>query len=161
MKLLIQFVFVFFVLMLGAQPLEFLGKITAVKDGDTFKVLYQKREITVRLAHIDCPEKRQAFGTKAKQYASDLCFGRLVGIKHNGKKDRNGRIIGEVFVGNLNVNQELVKQGLAWHFKKYSKSKEYAQLENSARKRKVGIWSEKKPIAPWEWRKMRKNKKHS
>ena len=84
----------------------------------------------------------------------------LVGVtvKHSGKKDRNGRVLGEVFIGNMNINQELVKKGLAWHFKKYSKSEEYAQLENSARKEKIGLWSEKNPIAPWEWRRMKKIK---
>lgn len=159
MKNLLQIILLFLGLLLNAQPLEFQGKVTAVKDGDTFKILYQKQEITVRLAHIDSPEKKQAFGTKAKQYASDLCFGKKVTVKHSGKKDRNGRVLGEVFIGNVNINQELVKKGLAWHFKKYSKSEEYAQLENSARKEKIGLWSEKSPIAPWEWRKMKKTKR--
>src|SRR5690554_2826483 len=50
-------------------------KVIGIKDGDTFVLLIDGKEETVRLEHIDCPEKRQPFGTKAKQFASDLCFG--------------------------------------------------------------------------------------
>lgn len=135
-------------------PLSFSGKITAIKDGDTFKVLYNKSEKTIRLAHIDCPEKKQAFGTQAKLFASDICFGKIVTIKTNGKADRYGRIIGEVILKDgTNVNKELVKKGLAWHYKKYSNDNDYAQLEAKSRKNKTGLWKDKEPIAPWDWRK--------
>lgn len=148
--LFLTFIISFFA---DAQALSLRGKVVAVKDGDTFKVLYNNREHTIRLAHIDCPEKKQPFGTKAKQYASALCFGKNVLVKSDGKTDRNGRIIGEIFVENICVNKELVNRGLAWHFKKYSKSKEYAQLEHSARQLRVGLWSDPRAIAPWDWRK--------
>lgn len=153
-------VFALFLLILSifveGQNQSFRGKVVGVKDGDTFKVLYEGKEYTIRLAHIDAPEKKQAFGNKAKQYASELCFGKEVWVKPTQKNDRYGRIIAEVIIGKINVNKSLVKNGLAWHFKKYSKSQEYAQLENEARKKKVGIWSEKNPIAPWDWRKGKK-----
>jgi micrococcal nuclease len=42
---------------------------------------------------------------------------------------------------------------MAWHFKKYNRDQELAQLEIHARERKVGIWSQVDPVAPWEWRK--------
>ena len=98
------------------------AKVVGVKDGDTFVVLHEQRQITVRLEHIDAPEKNQPFGTKAKQFASDFCFGKTVVVIGNGKKDRNGRWIGEIFYNNQNLGKELVRNGLAWHFKKYSKS---------------------------------------
>ena len=151
-KLIIFFSIIFYVIAYS-QITSFRGRVVAVKDGDTFKVLYQNKEYTIRLAHIDCPEKKQPFGTKAKQYASVLCFSKNVLVKSDGKTDRNGRIIGEIFVENICVNKELVKKGLAWHFKKYSKNNEYAQLEISARQRKIGLWNDKKPISPWDWRK--------
>lgn len=152
-RFLILFLLIFSVLSY-AQNQSFRGKVVGITDGDTFKVLYNKKEYKIRLAHIDAPEKRQAFGSKAKQYASDLCFGKEVLVRPTQKKsDRYGRIIAEIIVGKVNVNKSLVNNGLAWHFKKYSKSEEYALLENDARKRKVGIWSEKNPIAPWDWRK--------
>lgn len=140
---------------------DFQGKITAIKDGDTFKVLYDGSEKTIRLAHIDCPEKKQPFGTRAKWFASQLCFGKIVIVKTEGKTDRYNRIIGEIILQDgTNVNKELVKNGFAWHFKKYSKNMEYANLEISAKEKKIGLWQEENPIAPWEWRKLRKKRSH-
>lgn len=134
-------------------------KVVGVKDGDTFVVLIDNKEQVVRLEHIDCPEKKQAFGSKAKQIASDLCFGQYVQLKHKYKYDRNKRLIAEVILKNgVNVNKELVKKGLAWHFKKYSDNLDYAKLEIKARKLRVGVWSDPTPIAPWEFRKMKKKK---
>ena len=118
------------------------------------------KEQTVRLAHIDCPEKKQPYGTKAKDMLSVLCFGKMVRLKGDGKRDRNGRLIAEILLPNgFNVNKTLVKAGLAWHFKKYSKDEIYAQLEIEARNKKVGLWKEKTPISPWNWRKMKKEEK--
>ena len=134
------------------------AKVVGVKDGDTFVVLNEKKEIVVRLEHIDAPEKNQPFGNKAKQFASDFCFGKTVVVIGNGKKDRNGRWIGEIFFKNQNLGKELVRNGLAWHFKRYSKSANYADLEIAARKKKIGLWRDKDPIAPWNWRKSKRKK---
>ena len=135
-------------------PLSFEGKVTGIIDGDTYKVFYNGSEQTIRLAHIDCPEKKQPFGSKAKQFASDICFGKNVFVKSEGKKDRYNRIIAEIILqDDTNINKELVKNGFAWHFKKYSDNQEYAELEVKARNNQVGIWSEPNPTAPWDWRK--------
>lgn len=129
-------------------------KVIGVKDGDTFVVLIDGKEQVVRFGHIDCPEKKQPFGNKAKQFVSEMCFGKYVTLIHNNTFDRNKRLIAEVILedGN-NLNKELIKNGLAWHFKKYSKDKVYADLEFQARQNKIGLWSDTDPIAPWEWRK--------
>ncbi len=132
-------------------------KVIGIKDGDTFVLLIDGKEQTVRLAHIDCPEKKQAFGSKAKQFASDLCFGKYVRLVHDGKYDRNKRLISEILLPDgRNINKEMVKNGLAWHFRKYSKSSEYSQLETKARNNRIGLWSESNPTAPWDWRKFKK-----
>jgi endonuclease YncB( thermonuclease family) len=134
-------------------------KVIGVKDGDTFVILLDGKEQTVRFAHIDCPEKKQPFGNKAKQFVSDMCFGSYVKliINEKNKFDRNKRLIAEIILSDgRNLNKELVRNGLAWHFKKYSKSEEYSELENEARNNKIGIWSEPNPIAPWEWRKSKR-----
>jgi len=129
-------------------------KVIGIKDGDTFVLLMDGKEQTVRLAHIDCPEKKQPFGNKAKQFASDLCFGKFVALVHNHKYDRNKRLIAEiVLIDGTNINKELVRNGLAWHFKKYSDNSEYARLEVEARRNHIGIWSESNATAPWTWRK--------
>ena len=134
------------------------AKVVGVKDGDTFVVLHEKKEIVVRLEHIDAPEKNQPFGYKAKKFVSDFCCGKTVVVIGNGKKDRNGRWIGEIFYNNQNLNKELVRNGLAWHYKRYSKSANYADLETAARKKKIGLWRDKDPGAPWNWRKSKLKK---
>ena len=151
---LFSFLFLCFsITFIKADLLPFTAKVIGIKDGDTFTVLHQKQMHTVRLAHIDCPEKKQAFGTKAKQFASDLCFGKMARVLPQPKKDRNGRIIAEIWVGKICVNKELVKNGLAWHYKRYSSDSEYTRLELQARQLKRGLWKDPYPIPPWQWRK--------
>jgi endonuclease YncB( thermonuclease family) len=139
---------------LNYSHLVFTAKVIRILDGDTMEVLYQNQPLKIRLAHIDCPEKRgsQPFGYKAKQALSDLCFGQMVSVQGQ-KYDRYKRLIA-VIINNKKqvVNQEMIKQGMAWHFKKYSSDPVYAQLEITARKNKVGLWQEADAIAPWEWR---------
>lgn len=132
-------------------------KVIGIKDGDTVEILMDGKPQTVRLSNIDCPEKKQPFGNNAKQFASDLCFGKKVKLSTGWKKDRNKRLLAEIILSNgKNLNKELVKNGFAWHYKKYSKDNSYDDLEKYARKLKLGLWTDKSPTAPWEWRKSRK-----
>ena len=132
-------------------------KIIGVKDGDTVEGLYYQFPINIRLEHIDAPEKRQPFGTKSKEKLSDLCFGKNVTIKSNGRNgnyDSRGRLISEIILEDgTNVNKEMVKSGLAWYYKKYSSNLEYARLEELAMKNKVGLWSDPNAVSPWSFRK--------
>lgn len=139
------------------------GKMVKVLDGDTFDLLTDPRArqgtaetVRVRLDGIDCPEKNQPYGKEATQYLTDQISGKSLRVTGT-KKDRDGRLIGTVFVAQKNVNQSLVHNGLAWHFTKYSKDSTLANLERDARRRRVGLWADAQPVAPWEWRK----KKHS
>ena len=115
------------------------AKVVSVKDGDTYVTLIDKTQITIRLEHVDCPEKKQAYGQVAKQFGSNFCYGKEVKVKWNKVKDRNGRWIAEIYLLDKCLNKELVKNGLAWHFKKYSKSAEYSNLELEAQKKKIGL----------------------
>lgn len=133
----------------------FSAKVIRIMDGDTMEALYKNRPIKIRLAHIDCPEKRssQPFNNQAKKALSDLCFGQQVTICTQNS-DRYGRLIAVII--NLKkqvVNQEMIKRGMAWHFKRYSSDPLYAKLELEARKNRVGLWQAPNPVAPWEWRK--------
>lgn len=145
------------------EPLRYLtvftGKVVGIKDGDTFEILYDSIPERVRLAEIDCPEKSQAFGRNAREHASDLCFGKVVTVTSDGKRDRYGRVVGTITTTDgANVNEELVKAGLAWHYKQYSKNKTLDAIEQQAREQKLGLWADKDPVAPWEWRKNRRRK---
>lgn len=134
------------------------GKVIGIKDGDTYEILIENKSINVRLAHIDCPEKKQDFGNRAKQFSSDLCFGKMVSIKKLST-DRYKRWIVEVYLEDGTcVNEELVRAGFAWHFKKYSKNEAYDLLEKEARENARGLWQMPNPTPPWEWRENRKKK---
>lgn len=132
----------------------FEGKVIGIKDGDTFEVLYNGQPEKVRLADIDCPEKQQPFGNNARQYASQLCFGKTVTVTSSGKRDRYGRVVGTITTQEgVNVNEELVKSGLAWHYKAYSKNDTLSFFQNEAKAQRLGLWQDKNPVAPWNWRK--------
>ncbi|RSK39969.1 thermonuclease family protein [Mangrovimonas spongiae] len=128
------------------------GKVVAITDGDTFKILIQDSTlIRVRVANIDCPERKQPFSIKAKQFTSDAIFDKEVELKVI-KKDCYSRSIAYVFYGDKNLSKELLKAGLAWHFVKYSDDNILQSLEDEAKKNRVGLWIDTKAIAPWEWR---------
>ena len=133
---------------------EFDGKVIGIVDGDTIDVLYEEQSsVRIRLEAIDCPEKAQPYGQKAKQFISSLCFGKMIHVKKSGK-DRNGRLIAFCYLEDgMNINYAMVKNGYAWHFVKYSKDNNLAGIEEKAKAQRVGLWSDDAPIEPWNWRK--------
>ncbi|MBB6612481.1 thermonuclease family protein [Pontibacter sp. Tf4] len=137
----------------AATPTPAGDKVVAVKDGDTIELLRNGETIKVRLYGVDSPEKTQDFGQRARQFTSDLAFGKQVRlIVHN--KDRYGRTVGTIILPDgRNLNEELVKNGMAWHYKAYSKDKNLANLEADARRYKRGLWAEPNPTPPWDYRK--------
>lgn len=132
------------------------GKVTAVKDGDTIVVLQNRTTYTIRLDGIDCPEKKQAFGQQAKNFVSTQVFGKQVRVEYK-QKDRYQRYLGMVYYGkSRSLNQELLKAGLAWHYKQYNKDAALARLESIARSNKRGLWVDKNPFPPWDFRKAKR-----
>ena len=135
---------------------EFTGRVVGVIDGDTIDVLHNGQAERIRLNGIDCPEKGQAYGQKAKHAASDLVFGKEVTL-HTFGKDKYGRTIGKVLlVDGTNVNQELVKEGWCWWYRKYAPGNtELERMEKEAREAGRGLWADSLPVPPWEWRKLK------
>lgn len=131
------------------------AKVVGIKDGDTVVVLDSlNNQITLRLAGVDCPEKSQPFGTKAKQFTSDQIY--LKTIKYVvTDTDRYGRSIAMIYYDEDNkyLSAEIIKAGMGWHYKRYSTSKELALLEDNAKKNKIGLWIDNNPTEPSEWRK--------
>lgn len=130
------------------------AKVVGIKDGDTVVVLDSLNNQTMlRLAEVDCPEKNQPFGTKAKQFTSDQIY--LKTIKYVvTDTDRYGRSIAMIYydTDNKYLSAEIIKAGMGWHYKRYSTSKELATFEDNARKNKLGLWVDNNPINPSEWR---------
>jgi endonuclease YncB( thermonuclease family) len=138
----------------ASMPAEFKGQVIGVLDGDTIEVLHEKKPERIRLYGIDCPEKGQPFGQKAKQATSALLFDKDVRIETHGR-DKHRRTLGTVFDGQLNVNQELVKEGWCWWFRKFvPKDQTLKQLEQEAKEAKKGLWTDANPVPPWLYRRL-------
>lgn len=117
---------------------QIYGKVVSVSDGDTFTMLTaNNKQVKVRLHGIDCPEKSQDYGHLAKQYTSELVFGRYVHVVITDT-DQYSRLVGKVFLDDDEtcLNEELLKAGMAWHYKKYDTSTYWGTLEVGANDRK-------------------------
>ena len=135
-----------------AQKATFSGKVVGVMDGDTIEVMHGGKPERIRLNGIDCPEKGQAFGNRAKQFTSELAFGKDVMVEVLDH-DRYGRSVGQVILPDgRDLNRELLKAGLAWWYRQYSSDTQLQRLEDQARQSRQGLWSDPNPIPPWEWR---------
>jgi len=142
---------------LGSFPAigaEINARVVGITDGDTLKVLTPAHDlIKIRLAEIDAPEHDQPYGSRSKQALSALAFGMTVSIEDEGK-DRYGRTIGLIHVGQENVNAEMVREGAAWVYTKYNHDPALPPIEADARAAKRGLWAlpEAQRVPPWEWR---------
>jgi len=138
---------------------EMTGQVVSIADGDTLTLLVDgRKQVKIRLAEIDTPEKRQPYGNKARQALAALAFKRDVSVMWS-EQDRYGRVVGRVFVDGLDVNAEMVRNGHAWVYRQYAKDESLFALEDEARAAKRGLWamSETDKMPPWEWRRARRN----
>lgn len=137
---------------------ELRGTVVAISDGDTLTVLDAfRRQHRVRLAAIDAPERRQAFGTKSRENLSELTFRKDV-IVELRKSDKYGRVLGRVLVAGQDVGLAQIRAGMAWHYLAYAKEQTplnriaYSEAESEARRLRLGLWSAPNPQPPWEFR---------
>jgi endonuclease YncB( thermonuclease family) len=144
------------------QAATIQGKVVSVSDGDTIKVLdATNTQHKIRLQGIDAPEKTQPFGQKSKQSLSQLVYNKQVTVEYQ-KKDKYGRTLGKVLHNGTDICLEQIKLGMAWHYKQYKSDQPkedretYAQAELAARSMAVGIWKDKNPTPPWEFRKQQR-----
>lgn len=138
------------------------GYVVSIADGDTITVLDANRQQhKIRLAGIDAPEKKQPFGDRSKQTLADMVFNKTVTVEWD-KQDRYGRTVGKVIVNGRDANFEQIRAGMAWWYEKYRKEQSaadqrlYANEEEQARARRVGLWRDVAPMAPWDWRKAKR-----
>jgi len=150
----------FVVLSLAVSADSLTGKVVRITDGDTLYVLdanYQQHKI--RLAGIDAPERKQAYGLASRKHLLSIVAGKQVTIEYQ-KRDRYGRIVGKVLLDGIDACLEQVKTGFAWHYKKYQHEQSpedqrlYAEAEIRAREGRLGLWQEKNPNPPWEYRRL-------
>lgn len=156
-----------------ADPLT--GKVVGVLDGDTIRVLDSgNREHLVRIGGIDAPERGQAFAQRSRQHLSWLVFDRDVEVFPR-KHDRYRRIVGKLMVAapdclrpdcakTLDAGLAQVAAGFAWWYRHYAKEQSaddairYRDAEADARTRRLGLWADAEPLAPWDWRKQQRGR---
>ena len=148
---------------------DFTVKVHSVVDGDTVYVEDEAgKKFKVRLTGIDAPEQNQPYGLASTYHLRELLLNKIVLLKSKPNKgkpysfDRYKRVLAKIILDGRDINLSQILNGYAWHFKRYQnqqspKDRElYSQAELLAKKGNLGLWSEKKPIAPWKWRKIKK-----
>ena len=156
----------FFLLLLLTNTLyadtTLTGRCINVLDGDTYKAEVvidgEQKVITVRCSGIDAPEKGQYYADESRELLRQLILNRDITIQYS-KRDSYKRYLAKTLVdtpcGTIWAEKALLDAGCAWHFVRYSKSKELQAVEDSARERKIGLWQMSDPLPPWEYRKNR------
>jgi endonuclease YncB( thermonuclease family) len=138
---------------LSAEAKTLVGKVVGIADGDTITVLVAERPVKIRLAEIDTPERKQPWASRAKQALSGKVFGELIEVRVLNT-DRYGRTVGHVWIGDRNINREMVREGHAWVYRNYLDDKTLIDDETHARNDGIGLWGlpEAERVPPWNWR---------
>jgi len=138
------------------QP--FTGKVVRVADGDSLTVLdASQQQHRIRLAGIDAPERQQPFSQRSREHLSSLVAGQTVRVEPS-KLDRYQRMVAKVFVQGQDASLAQLQAGLAWHYKEYEREQPredrlaYAEAEDAARAARRGLWQDRQPLAPWDFR---------
>lgn len=129
--------------------------VIGIADGDTLTARCDtpsgKENVTVRLAEIDAPEKRQPFGNRSQQNLAGLCFNKQAEVVPKAR-DRYGRTVARVMCDGVDANAEQVRAGMAWAYTAYLKDETLTALEEEARSARRGLWFDQRPKAPWDFR---------
>lgn len=133
------------------------GTIIRVIDGDTYVFQTEEGSFIVRMQGTDAPENNQPFSKESSDFLKQYLY-KDATFKSKGT-DRYKRRLGTLYVDGHDINLLSIKNGCAWHFKRYSNDIQYAQAEEYARKNKVGLWKLDNPIPPWNWRQVQVKRK--
>ena len=138
------------------EAVQYQGRVVKVIDGDSINILIGKQQIKIRLGEIDTPERGQPYWRVSRKALEQLVAGKTITVKQTDI-DRYKRVVAHVYINDLWVNEQMVKNGYAWVYRKYAKSESIYVAEDYAKANKLGIWGlpESERIPPWEWR--RKN----
>ncbi len=140
---------------------EFSARVIAVLDGDTVLILRQqptsgerhaRGPVKIRLAGIDAPEKEQAYGPPSHDALAEMVLHKQIRV-HTVAIDKYGRSVAQLEVGGLSVNEEMVRRGMAWEYSHFHSDRNFIVLEAEARQSRRGLWAQREPTPPWQWRK--------
>jgi endonuclease YncB( thermonuclease family) len=140
-----------------ANAEEFHGEVVGISDGDTLTLLVGKTQHRIRLDGIDALERTQPYSQRSKQSLAELAYHRQATADYH-KRDKYGRDVCKVLIDGADINLEQIRRGLAWHFKRYEHEqavddqRSYAAAETAARAAMRGLWQDRAPKAPWDFR---------
>ncbi len=135
-----------------ALAAELSGLVTEVQDGDTLTLVNWQATYKIRLADIDAPEWKQAYGKDSRASLFHMCGLKLATADTRGE-DRYGRTLATVTCAGIDANAEQVRRGWAWVYVRYApKDSLLYALERDARLGKLGLWADDEPMPPWDWR---------
>jgi endonuclease YncB( thermonuclease family) len=142
------------------KPKPSPARVVGFTDGDTITVLVAEHTIKVRLAGIDTPERKQPWGSRAKQALSNKVFGENVEVRVVNT-DRYGRTVGHVWIGDQNISREMIREGHAWVYRRYLDDKTLIDDETHTRNDGIGVWGlpELQRVPPWDWRRGKRKAK--
>jgi endonuclease YncB( thermonuclease family) len=129
--------------------------VIGVADGDTLTARCDAKNLRIRVAEIDAPEKAQAFGNRSRQHLAALCFKKPATVRPLSI-DRYGRTVARVEFDGTDASAEQVRAGMAWVFDRYMTDRSLYALRDAARADRLGLWIDPAPLAPWEWRRQRR-----
>ncbi|MDH4234680.1 MAG: thermonuclease family protein [Gallionella sp.] len=135
-----------------ASAAEFTGKVIAVMDGDTLLILRDGHPAKVRLAGIDAPEKTQPFGAASQKSLAEIVMGKQIRVVSRAVDDY-GRLVATAHAGEINVNHEQVRRGMAWEYSRHHSNRKLVALQRDAQQARRGLWAEEGAIEPSQWRK--------
>jgi endonuclease YncB( thermonuclease family) len=139
-----------------ARSETLVGTVVDILDADTISVSQgEDDEVWVRLAEIDLPEKLQTYGEEARQALSDKLLEQEVRVTVT-REDPYGRLIGHIHVSDRWINNELIREGYAWHYSEFSDDPTLSGSEKTAREKGENLWANEDPIPPWEYRELQK-----
>ncbi|PID77051.1 MAG: hypothetical protein CSB24_03475 [Deltaproteobacteria bacterium] len=142
-----------------------LVRVVKVIDGDSVLAVEpaSDKKIEIRLWGIDAPEWNQPYSKKARKYLASKVLGKKIVLGEKGY-DRYHRLLAILYDAGSrqSINHLLVENGMAWVYTKYCQEKicrSWTSSESKARKKGLGLWRDKSPIAPWKWRRAKHNRK--
>lgn len=126
--------------------------VVGITDGDSLRVRCgQTPEQPIRLAEVDAPERRQAFGARSRQALAGLCHQQEARVQPVAV-DRYQRTVARVECRGRDASASQVELGMAWVFDRHATDQKLYALQDRARREHVGLWSDPLPVAPWIWR---------
>ena len=143
----------------GCLPHDsFEAQCVKVYDGDTIEVMAGgPKSLRVRLHAIDSPEKGQPFSNAASKRTRELIEGRRVRVEVRDR-DRYDRLVARIYIDDRDLSEQLISEGLAWHYTRYSSELALGRAQREARKARRGLWQDPDPVPPWEFRRSMRNR---